>query len=143
MENVNIIHNDSLRPTQRKENKEIILKKIKEDVAIYEQEIEKIRKEAHNEVLLLRPNGNEIISVEEKYDNEILKLKEELNLLTETYNQTYLKTTLPLYLHDKALNEINDEYKKAEKKIIDDIKKRERAVNAKTVNRPQREFEKN
>lgn len=41
MENVNIIHNDSLRPTQRKENKEIILKKIKEDVAIYEQEIEK------------------------------------------------------------------------------------------------------
>ncbi len=142
MENVNIIHNDSLRPTQRKENKEIILKKIKEDVAIYEQEIEKIRKEAHNEVLLLRPNGNEIISVEEKYDNEILKLREELNLLTETYNQTYLKTTLPLYLHDKALNEINDEYKKAEKKIIDDIKKRERAVNAKTVNRPQREFEK-
>lgn len=127
MENVNIIHNDSLRPTQRKENKEIILKKIKEDVAIYEQEIEKIRKEAHNEVLLLRPNGNEIISVEEKYDNEILKLKEELNLLTETYNQTYLKTTLPLYLHDKALNEINDEYKKAEKKIIDDIKKRERS----------------
>src|SRR5690554_532079 len=142
MANTEMFHNNDIRPTQRKENKEIILKKIADEVAIHENKIKRIKKDAHKAIVLLSPNGKEILAIENKFDKEISKLEQEIFALTETYDNDYIKTTLPIYLYEKSNSELKENYEKTKEKINNDFKRNERALKAKTVNRPQREFEK-
>lgn len=140
MANSDMFDNKNYRPTQRKENKETILKKIAQDVMVHEKAIERIKKEAHNAILLLRPDGKEIISLEESYNKQILKLKNELKALENNYQQNYLKTTLSLYLYEKEILKLKNNHLKEIESITRDNKRKENALLAKTVNRPKKEF---
>lgn len=140
MSNAEMFNNKNYRPTQRKENKEIILKKIAQDVTVHEKEIERIKKEAHNAILLLHPDGKEIINIEESFDEQISKLKNEIEKLEKNYNEDYLETTLPLYLYEKETLGLKKSYQKQVESITLDNKRRQRILAVQTINRPKREF---
>lgn len=140
MANVDMFLNENVRPTHRKENKNIILEKIAVDVEKHRAKQEKVKKEAEKALVLLYPNGKEKLSVIEKYDNLISLLEKDIELLTSTYKKDHIKTTMPLYLYQKSLDDLKTNYEKTLEDINNDISKKERSLNAQTVNRPQREF---